>query len=699
MQRYQLLLTTEIGEKIKKISRQQNISQSEAVRRLLDVSLSGQILEKDETLPGNSERWLYNLGDFAQANQRIDGFKEIFAVGGRTVEVRIVGETVFQYYLAHKRLPTGFEYEVLKTARELGAMSQTQTLVVRRAYVVPGLENPPGPRYLGLKPSEVSDAIKKIYDFAIENDYHLKEGSQIAVFIHPFVDPKPVSTPIKFNQALPYGGYAVPLNKLASRVEVFAVWGNNEGVQSFDAIDRYVVDANRQIIIDKDVPQKDLMLCTTERSQSEKIDVPVDRQFEQVLGDNEILEAARVVKELTARHGLRRVEFSYDGREGIIFNESARYEIVEKKLRNFDKRGTVKIVSNEKDIDNLKELSETQVEKTIVYVDKRIVEERCYDLMNNIAGLQNKFTVLYPGFSATAHAMRVLNDFGHTAVVVGNRVFKEGEEILVKAAKGQVSIESLDKGTNGNYVVNLYDARLFGKETVGGKAANLSLLKAKGFKVPHGWVITTKVFDQIYERGKTLTQLWPKILSNLDLTDKKRYAIRSSANAEDQLEHSFAGQFHTFLKVDRSQLQTRIAQVMESVFSKQVRTYLNSVNTKYPLKMAVVIQEMVDADRSGVIFGKDLQTGNTDSVVIDVARGLGEGVVDGVAKTQRIIYSRNQNDIVNDQAHDRKLLTKVEINALIEMAFSLERLMGRTQDIEWAIDKQGGVWVIQTRDL
>lgn len=41
----------------------------------------------------------------------------------------------------------------------------------------------------------------------------------------------------------------------------------------------------------------------------------------------------------------------------------------------------------------------------------------------------------------------------------------------------------------------------------------------------------------------------------------------------------------------------------------------------------------------------------------------------------------------------------VEVNALIEMAFSLERLMGKTQDIEWAFDETGGVWILQTRDL
>lgn len=690
MLRYQVLLTPELGEKIKQISRRQRISKSEAVRQLLNLSL-GQ--RKTRQAKAGEGRWIYDLSSYPVKNQRIDGFREIYTSGGRTVEVRIVGPEVFAYYRQHKRLPPGVDVEIARMAQTLKGMSAQGKLVVRRAYVVPGLDNPPGPRFLGLKTTEVVAAVKQIFDFALENEYHLSPKSQIAALVHPFVDPEPVAVPMKFGQALPYGGYAVPLNKTASRVEVFAVWGNNEGVQSFDAIDRYLVDTKRQIIMDKNVPQKDVMLCTTSSSQSERVTVPVDRQFEQVLSDSEILEAGRLVGELTAKFGLRRVEFSYDGREGIVFNEAAKYEITDKKRRDVDKRGRVVVVASQKDIDEIKGLSGAGVEETIVYIDRSIVEERSYDLLNNIAGLYNKFTVLYPGFSATAHAMRILNDFGHTAVVVGNRTFKAGDEIVVKMVDGEITIESLAENKSGNSAVNLYDARLFGREMVGGKAFNLSLLKARGFRVPHGWVITTKVF------GQDLEKLWPVIAGKLELQLGKRYAVRSSANIEDQLEHSFAGQFKTFLGVEAGEVKEKVAQVMASVSDQHVTTYRNMVNAEHPLKMAVVVQEMVEADKSGVIFGKDLQTGNPDYVVIDVARGLGEGVVDGVAKSERIVYSRNKNEVINKYAHERKLLSKVEINALIEMAFSLERLMGKTQDIEWAFDETGGVWIVQTRDL
>ena len=119
-----------------------------------------------------------------------------------------------------------------------------------------------------------------------------------------------------------------------------------------------------------------------------------------------------------------------------------------------------------------------------------------------------------------------------------------------------------------------------------------------------------------------------------------------------------------------------------------------------PIKMAVVIQEMVDVSKSGVIFGKDIQTGNEDFIVIDVAKGLCEGVVDGVAKTQRIYYSRNKNQIINQTCGEIKsILNKIEISSLIEMTNSVEKLMGGIQDIEWAIDKKNNIWVVQSRDL
>lgn len=702
MLRSQILLTQELDKEIRKISGKQNISQSEAVRKLLAQALG--MKNSSTNLPTqtpNPETLLHDLGTFKMPNQRIDGFKEIYSVGGKTAEIKILGDEIFRYYLANKAFPVGFEYVLLKYCNELKELSETHKLVVRRAYVVPGLPNPPGPRFIGLQPSEVLQAITDIYDFAIDNEYHVKDMSQIAVFIHPFADPKQLTFPIKPGATLPYGGYAAPLNKESNRVEVFAVWGNNEGVQSFDAIDRYIVDTDRAIVTTKDIPQKNLMLCTTQRAQSDKISVPLDRQFEQVLSDLEILEIARVVKELSARYGLRRVEFSYDGTHGIEFNESAEYEIYERKLINLDKRGFVKVVASEKEIAALKQLTDEQVGKTIVYISKSIIEDRAYDLLNSIAGMQKKFTVLYPGLSATAHAMRILNDFGHTAIVVGNRVFTDGQELLVKVVDDQITIEPLSEDSIRSFLVNLYDARLFGLDVVGGKATNLSLLKTKGFNVPHGWVITTSFYDKVAQETEEVSaKLWRQISKNLPLDTKKKYAIRSSATVEDQIEHSFAGQFDTYLNVTSKDVGTKVLQVIKSTLSKHVATYVNALGQNKPIKMAVVIQEMVEVDKAGVVFGKDIQTGNDDYMVIDVAKGLGEGVVDGVAKTQRVLFSRNKNRVINQNLGEAKLiLDKVELNSLIEMAFSIERLMGKIQDIEWAIDVTGEVWLVQSRDL
>jgi len=719
MIRSQILLTPDLVAEVKKIAQKQGISQSEAVRELLNRALGGRTNDLKIGKEGTPEEYLYDLASFSSANPRIDGFKEIYSVGGRTTEIRILSDYAFRFYLKNKKLPEELEYRILKECRELVGLSETKTIVARRAYVVPGLENPPGPRFLGLKINEVIDAIKEVFNFAIEHEYYLKKMSQICAFFYPFADPKPLSLPIKTEAVLPYGGYAVPLNKIASRVEVFGVWGNNEGVQSFDAIDRYIVDTQRKIIIEKETPQKMLMLCTTEKSQSDKISVPHDRQFEQVLNDAEILEIGRVVKELTEKYGLRRVEFSYDGRTGIIFNESVPYVIYDKEIKRIDKRGMIKTVAGYRDVEKLRLLLPEEVERTIIYIDKKIVEDRAYDILNSVAALSNKFTVFYPGLSATAHAMRVLNDFGHTAIVVGNRTFKEGEEVIVKVQGDQVLIDRVLEGSMKNFVVNLHDAKLYGRELTGGKAMNISLLKAKGFNVPHGVVLTTNFFNKIVAatlaknhlsqeikpsifnlKFEISTDLWQQILKASGLSSKEKYAVRSSANVEDQAEHSFAGQFVTFLKVDYQSLKEKVAAVIKSTFDPRVARYTAALSSSKGIKMAVVIQQMVEAERSGVVFGKDIQTGDEDLIVIDVACGLGEGVVDGTSQSQRIIYSRSKNTLINNSAKQKQsFLSRIEIDSLIEMTLSIERLMGGVQDIEWAIDKKGDIWLIQTRDL
>ncbi|MFQ5493698.1 MAG: PEP/pyruvate-binding domain-containing protein, partial [Candidatus Dojkabacteria bacterium] len=620
MQRSQLLLTENLGKEVKKMAKAHKISQSEVVRRLLGQALALKS-RKRQSHKQTQGSYLYDLDEFTESNPRTEGFKELYSVGAPITEVKVVGDEAFRYYLKHSKLPEDLEHKLHKAANSIKSLSETGKLVVRRAYMVPGLDNPPGPRFIGLKPGEVVNALIKLYDFAIEHEYFVQPESRIVAFFYPFADPKPITLPIKNGTVLPYGGYAVPLNKDATKVEVLGVWGNNEGVQSFDAIDRYIVNTSRMIIQEKGIPQKPVMLVTTRSEESAKVTVPLDKQFEQVLSDAEILNAARIIKELSDKYGLRRIEYSFDGKDSLEYNESAPYEIHTKSLKKIEKKGKILTVKSEGDVEKVRKLNAHDIKNTIIYIDKMIVENRSYDILNSIAGLPIKFTVLYPGLSATAHAMRVLSDFGHTALTVGNRRFKHGEEILIKLQKDNfISIEKVSDTDMTKYLVNLYDAKLYGKEKVGGKAFNLSLLKSKGFNVPHGVVLTTELFEESVrsevseKRFENLfasnsidpgfiaelsnnqysipNKIWKDILKQSKFNKNMKYAIRSSATVEDQAEHSFAGQFTTHLNVKPDKIKGSVEDVIRSTFSERVAQYFSALGKKWSTKMAVVVQEM-----------------------------------------------------------------------------------------------------------
>jgi pyruvate,water dikinase len=310
--------------------------------------------------------------------------------------------------------------------------------------------------------------------------------------------------------------------------------------------------------------------------------------------------------------------------------------------------------------------------------------------------------------------MRVLADFGHTAIVVGNRVFEQNDIVHISTdERGNISILKENESIHAKYIRNLYDAKLYNLDEVGGKAMNLSLLKTKGYNVPHGVVLTTGFFDKVLEssqinlsdflmnKGKVniTSALWDEILSSGLLDKSKKYSVRSSATVEDQAEHSFAGQFNTNLNVDFKDLKKNVINVIESAANESVVGYFKALNKEPNLKMAVVIQEMVKSDIAGVTFGKDIQTMNSDNIIIDMAKGLGEGVVDGTAASARAIYSRIDGEIVKYPDANIVGVSKPVLNALVEMALSVERLMGSIQDIEWAIDELGTIWVLQSRNV
>jgi hypothetical protein len=667
-------------------------------------------------------KYLLTPEEYKLPNPRIDGFRKLKEVSARTVGIFVFSLQAFTHFLKTAKLPVEFEQELIKTSEELIKNSSHGKVNVRRAFVVPGLENPPGPYFIGLTSSRsVVEAVLELYKFAISQNYHQASGSQISGFLLPFVDPPRFDREGPDIANIPYGGYAVIQNDLA---EIYAVYGNNEGVQSLVA-DRYAVEVrgNKSFILRKEIPQKSLMYCTTERSQRDELSVPVEIQFTQVLSDNEILEVARVLSSLEKKYGPQRVEFSFDG-ESLSFNEVADYW--KETEADQDQVTQVKgIILSINSIEDLSKLKNTGAEKLkrgeyIVLVGKEIIANRNYDILGTLAANKDNLYVLYPGVAATQHAMRVLADKGHKAFLVGNQKFEENDEVQITTAGGKVRVTNLTR-SESQKLVSLWDASLFGVELCGGKADRLSKLKILGFQVPHGSVLTTLVFDELakdlelslpvplasFPGAHDFFQKFPesakqKIASLVSdyINSGKRFAVRSSATIEDDSKDSMAGMFETFLNIVDGQLVEGIIKVFQSSFGPVIGEHLKSnPGLAEKLKMAVVVQEMVPARAAGVIFGAKIQTGNENVVEIEANHGLGEGIVSGQAKeVEQYKFSRSDKKMIERKGLE--ILSTAEARALFMLSERLRaEFNGVPQDIEWAIDQQGQIWVLQSRDL
>lgn len=236
---------------------------------------------------------------------------------------------------------------------------------------------------------------------------------------------------------------------------------------------------------------------------------------------------------------------------------------------------------------------------------------------------------------------------------------------------------------------------------IGGKAKNLFRLKDLGLNVPPFAVLPADVsMDEHTDRLRT------ELEQRFANASEQRYAVRSSALDEDGSAHSFAGQFETFLYVPLEAIAEKIGMVRASANSERVRTYRREHGLADELRIGVVVQVMVDADRSGVAFGIDPTTGTPGSSVISALWGLGEGLVSGEldADTWRITAQGNdarivpkERRVVRDpsgtgtafepvpsEAQNTPTLTAEDLAQVGAALHRLEEKLGGPQDIEFA---------------
>lgn len=299
-------------------------------------------------------------------------------------------------------------------------------------------------------------------------------------------------------------------------------------------------------------------------------------------------------------------------------------------------------------------------------------------------------------------------------------------------------------------------------DLVGGKGANLGEMTKIGLPVPPGFAITSNAYDLFLKENGLENKIY-SILSSLDVSDpaqlqqasrtiqkmiinsnipdllvkeivdsylklsgllkKALVAVRSSATAEDMPSTSFAGQQATLLNIKgENNLLQAVKECWASLFT--ARSIFYRVQNKIPhkkVKIAVIVQKMIQSEVSGVMFTVDPVSGEKDRIIIEAVWGLGEMIVQGSVTPDRYVVQKDTFDILSKEISEQNIqliregdqtkkfkvpkkkqsLQKIsdeDIKFLAKIAQKLQEHYYFPQDSEWAKDKTG-IYIVQTRPI
>ncbi|HEX8275605.1 MAG TPA: PEP/pyruvate-binding domain-containing protein [Longimicrobiaceae bacterium] len=306
----------------------------------------------------------------------------------------------------------------------------------------------------------------------------------------------------------------------------------------------------------------------------------------------------------------------------------------------------------------------------------------------------------------------------------------------------------MDSAVGTRRVLDPAAALAAGPETVGGKAYNLARLAATGVRVPRWVVVAADAFEQVGLGGRGFPTAPDQVddiraaVASVALPadfvnevngalraaglDGVRLAVRSSAASEDGAAASFAGQFDTVLGVpsgDPQAVADAIRAVWASAFNAHALAYGGG-----GVRMAVVLQELVEPEVSGVGFSADPVSGRRDTAVVSAVYGLGEGLVsgeldadtfhsvpaDGAEDEVRATLAHKDRAVrptadgtamlpVDEGLRDAPSLTDGEVRRIAAALRELERALGGPQDVEWALAPADGrpreLFILQARPI
>ena len=307
------------------------------------------------------------------------------------------------------------------------------------------------------------------------------------------------------------------------------------------------------------------------------------------------------------------------------------------------------------------------------------------------------------------------------------------------------------------FVISKHERPVELTKLIGGKAVNLFRLSAAGFVVPTFFAVSAELFRQQIQSDKELvraiSQLKPSGPDEPLATIRNRIAglsipaevageieaafascipagefvaVRSSASDEDGSDHSFAGMHDSFLFIKGiDSVLAHIKQVWASAFNERAIAYrLENGLDVDQISVAVVVQQMIDAQASGVIFTCNPANGRTDQVVVSSVFGIGEGLVSGglaadtfviskvdkqvesdvVEKPQQMVFDSARGGgletvAVDGSQQNTSSLSDAQLGDAAETAIAIEKFYRRPQDIEFCFDRAGKFYLLQARPV
>jgi pyruvate, water dikinase len=315
-------------------------------------------------------------------------------------------------------------------------------------------------------------------------------------------------------------------------------------------------------------------------------------------------------------------------------------------------------------------------------------------------------------------------------------------------------------------IYSLRNSNLLVRSQVGGKAASLGEVMSLGLQVPPGFVITTDACQEIHyalesvnssvstqapeclrtdaanmvNQANAFLKLPEKLVCSVidayrmlgqEVGDPEpSVAVRSSAVDEDQAHQSFAGQFKTYLGVKgEKEVLDALQKCIFSMYTSAVleyRTYFNQLDTASLI--AVIIQQMVPASASGVLFTQNAINGDLSVIHLESCVGLGEPLVSGDVTPDLFLVSKLSGTIIQRQIRPQKFclyldkasghcvrtmlhefeqnkpsISDEEISSLVSIARRIEHYFGCQMDIEWIISRSNSLesrfYIVQARPV